>query len=237
MSISDARLVGVDGCPDGWLAVGQTASGAITWDVFRSAESLFSACFKAQVIAIDVPIGIPDSGQRASEAAARALLGARASSVFNVPPRPCLETGIDYLEACSRSLTASGKKISKQSFAILPKIADVDALMRTNAFLARRVWEVHPEVSFATWFGGKPARFPKASGFGFAERFQFVEASFPGAARSVREGWKQAQLADDDILDAFAALWTAQRIDQGIALCIGDRSERDPFGLPMCLHA
>jgi predicted RNase H-like nuclease len=237
MSIKDAALVGVDGCPGGWLAVGQTACGALVWDVLADARTLFDVCASARVIAIDMPIGIPSRGHRTAEAAARVQLGPRASSVFNVPPRPCLAAGIDYAEACRRSFVATGLKLSKQSFAILPRIGEVDACLRADPGLAARVHEVHPEVSFAVWFGGQPARFPKATGFGFAERLGRVDACFPGAASAVRDAWKLRQVADDDILDAFAALWSARRIDEGQAVAVGSPDERDEFGLRMYMQA
>ena len=43
----------------------------------------------------------------------------------------------------------------------------------------------------------------------------------------------EAQVADDDINDAFASLWTAERILNGSAKVIPDHPCRDPFGLRM----
>jgi predicted RNase H-like nuclease len=40
-------------------------------------------------------------------------------------------------------------------------------------------------------------------------------------------------VADDDIYDAFAALWTAERIHAGTAEVIPDVPEIDSFGLEM----
>ncbi len=57
---------------------------------------------KPAVIAIDMPIGLPERtgiGGRAAENAIRPLLGARQSSVFSVPSRAALEAS-DYREAC-----------------------------------------------------------------------------------------------------------------------------------------
>jgi predicted RNase H-like nuclease len=48
-----------------------------------------------------------------------------------------------YAEACERSFAARGKMISQHIFGILPKIADVDALMSPER--QRFVREAHPE--------------------------------------------------------------------------------------------
>jgi predicted RNase H-like nuclease len=40
-------------------------------------------------------------------------------------------------------------------------------------------------------------------------------------------------VADDDILDAFAALWTAERITSGVAVTLPENKPLDSTGLPM----
>jgi hypothetical protein len=43
----------------------------------------------------------------------------------------------------------------------------------------------------------------------------------------------ELEVADDDILDAFAALWTAERIAPGEAVTLPEVPPRDRHGLPM----
>jgi predicted RNase H-like nuclease len=80
-------------------------------------------------------------------------------------------------------------------------------------------------------------RHPKQSGFGFVERFRHVDQMFNGAAEEIRESVPRKDASDDDILDALAALWTAQRIYTGIALRLGNPPEQDEYGLRMQMLA
>jgi hypothetical protein len=83
-----------------------------------------------------------------------------------------------------------------------------------------RLWwtpcvKFRPEVCFCYWNGRRSLDHPKKSGFGFMERFAMVENVFGSAPRDVRASVPRKQATDDDILGAFAALWTAQRIHEG----------------------
>jgi predicted RNase H-like nuclease len=226
---------GVDGCPAGWLAATfESRVGLVSFQIHESATELLAA--QAAVTAIDIPIGLPDSEARRCDLEARRLLGPRASSVFPAPARATLAHA-EYSAACDASAAACGKRLSKQAFAILPKIAEVDTALRADPEGARRVFEVHPEVCFAVWNGRQPMRHPKASGFGFAERLALVEDAFPGAAERARGQFGRSEVSDDDILDALAALWTARRIERNVAVRLPEAEIRDRAGLPMVMWA
>ena len=156
--------------------------------------------------------------------------------MFPAPLRCTLDCDT-YEQACQASAKASGKKLTKQAFAILPKIRQVDDYLRRDSVIAARVREVHPEVCFTYWNGGRPMKFAKLSGFGFVERFRIVEQSFPGAAEQIREHHAANEVSDDDILDALAALWTAIRLHSSTAIRIGPDNARDAVGLPMSMWA
>lgn len=86
---------------------------------------------------------------------------------------------------------------------------------------------------FSSW-SGAPLLDSKKSGFGFATRLRLVEARFPGQFDLVRRSVGRRAAADDDILDAFAALWTAERIFHGAARMFPEPpTPRDSMGLPM----
>ena len=226
---------GVDGCPAGWLAATfEKRVELVSFQVHESAAELLGV--RAAVTTIDIPIGLPDSEARRCDLEARRLLGPRASSVFPAPVRATLAHA-EYSSACDASAAACGKRLSKQAFAILPKIAEVDAALRADPEQAARVFEVHPEVCFAVWNGRQPMRYPKASGFGFAERLALVEATFPGAAERARGQFARTEVSDDDILDALAALWTARRIERNVAIRVPESEVRDRAGLPMVMWA
>ncbi len=154
-----------------------------------------------ELVLIDIPIGLLDEGPRACDVEARKLLGPRRSSVFPAPSRRLLRAR-SYRGQCS-----------KQLWNILYKIREVDDVMTPR--LQRRVREAHPECSFAL-LNGAPLRFPKKTREGLAERRALV-GPVP----------KLAGATEDDVLDACALLWSAQRTERrGLG-----NGERDARGL------
>ena len=100
------------------------------------------------VTAIDMPIGLSDTGSRACDVAARKLLQPHGTRVFPAPPRVALAHVDDYDAACSASIAATGKSLSKQTWNLLRSIAEVDALALTDA--SRKSYE----LSDALYRGG-----------------------------------------------------------------------------------
>lgn len=232
------RIVGVDGCRSGWLCVSIPSAGdapaVSTAPNFAHLLELFSS---AVCIAIDIPIGLPDQGPRACDVEARALIKPRSSSVFPVPIRGVLRAR-SYAEAAEehRALD-NGRSLSKQAFAILPQIVEVDAALRGDPELRAIVYEVHPELCFRVW-AGKPMLYPKRTKKGESDRTRLIEAVWPGAlARCAGALAKVGGWQDDDLIDAFAALWTARRIVAGTALSVPSIPEMDSSGLPMRMLA
>ena len=86
------------------------------------------------------------------------------------------------------------------------------------------------------WNNGEPIRESKKSHQGMNIRLSLLTAHFGETAASlVRKRHPAGQVADDDIYDAFAALWTAEHILLETAKSIPDQPEIDPFGLPMAM--
>lgn len=226
---------GVDGCRGGWITVSAGGDGVLTARVFANAELLLQDQ-DYTLTTIDIPIGLPANGPRACDTEARKIVGARRNSVFPAPVRSVLAADT-YEAACVLSERAAGKKLSKQAFALLPKVREVDEYLRSDPAAVSRVLEVHPEVCFAYWNGGTPMGYPKLSGFGFVERFKLADQQYPGAAERIRREFAAPAVGDDDILDALAALWTATRIASGSGVRIGPEDARDEFGLPMNMWA
>ncbi|CAN5894254.1 hypothetical protein BH18ACT11_BH18ACT11_14100 [soil metagenome] len=147
----------------------------------------------------------------------------RRSSVFTPPTRPALASST-YEEAQS-----FGAGMSHQAFGILPKIREVDQLMTPD--VQKTVHEVHPELCF---YGmtGIPMDYKKKSAQGKAQRRRALHDSFPGVARAL-DRYPRSQVASDDVLDAYAAAWTALRIADNTAACIPERSPIDARDLRM----
>ncbi len=227
-------LAGVDGCRKGWFRVCRDSdSQEIRFDVLETAEELVSTLPCPIVVAIDMPIGLPEAGARECDVAARQLLGPRRSSVFRAPIRPSL-TATSRLEADSITRSVEGKGVSAQAWGIYGKVKSVDCALANDAKLRSAFCEVHPEVSFLAWNDRQPMAFSKKKREGRRERAVLAEAWLgEGILARARGGELRKHLADDDILDAIAALWTAHRIASGAAETLPESPPRDRAGLPM----
>lgn len=231
-------VAGVDGCPDGWLYVLEAGPGRLDTGVAPDLSTLLDVLAPPTVVAVDVPIGLPEKGPRACDGAARDLLTwPRTSSVFPAPIRPVL-TCDDHREASDAHRAIDGRGMSAQAFGILPKIREVDAFLRSLAASERaRIHEVHPEVSFHLWNGGRSMQESKKTLEGRAERLALIDAVWPGAVGRLELALKatRARCAPDDLLDALAALWSARRIREGTAMRLPPEPVFDDEGLPMVI--
>jgi len=225
-------LVGVDGCPDGWVAVIET-DGALDAFVVADFPALLSRCPEDAIVAIDVPIGLPEAGSRPCDTEVRKFLKApRSSSVFPAPVRPCLQADV-YDVACELHRSADGRSLSRQAFSILKKIREVDAVLEASPALQDRVREVHPEVSFALWNGGAAMLYSKKRNAGRTEREALIDHTWTGQRGLIATKLSGHRYNADDLNDAFAALWTARRIAAGNARTFGTPTVRDQLGLRM----
>lgn len=208
------QVVGVDGCPKGWIAIVLSDGGFARAEFFPSFAELLSHLSEAQVIAVDIPIGLPDGpAPRPADVEARKLLSPHGSSVFPTPPRVVLEAST-YAEANRISKKRFKRGISQQSYALRKKILEVDVLAAKD----ERIYEVHPEVSF-TEMNGEPLTHPKKSWHGQAARLRLLATV--GIAIPDDLG-TAGRIPPDDIIDAAAAAWSAQRIAAGHAESVGE---------------
>ncbi len=245
MNSSPSWLAGIDGCAGGWIAVFVRPSGADgSAAVFGRFADVLAAPQQPAIVAVDIPIGLPERaghGGRAAENAVRPLLGARQSAVFSVPSRKAIEAA-DYGAACLAALASSEppRKVSMQLFNIAPKIRDVDAVLRADRALADRVHEVHPELAFWRLNGERALTEPKkVKGRpyppGLALRRSLLrEAGLPAA---LIDAQPPKGAGADDLLDALACAAIARRIHAGTARPFPDPAPRDAYGLRMAIWA
>lgn len=210
-------LVGVDGCRAGWVAALERAGGETALLVLPDVGAVLA--LGAAVVGIDIPLGLPAAGPRACDLAARARLGPRRSSVFPAPVRSVLGAA-DHREAVARSVAASGRGLSIQAWNLVPKITDADGHLGPGD----PVVEVHPELSFAT-MAGAPLRTSKRHPSGRSERLGLLARWFPDVR--ARLAARPRGCADDDVLDAYAVLWTVRRVAAGTAEVLGDGGTDD----------
>jgi predicted RNase H-like nuclease len=228
-------IAGVDGAGTGWAVV-------ICDDDLARPRGLFISALdklppEVDVVGVDVPIGRPDAGQREADRLARLDLGRRRSSVFPCPVRG-VSSSSPWEDACALSRRIHGKGLSRQSHAILGKIEQVEDHLRRNHDRRMRVREVHPELSFRKW-AGAPMKFHKKKPEGRAERLHLIATKFGATAfAEVRSQVRSmSSVKDDDVVDAFAAAWTAARIRRGDADPYPAQPAIDSCGLDMRIWA
>lgn len=193
-------VVGVDAYRRGWVGVVADHAGVVDTLIAPTFADLLETMRDAVAIGVDIPIGLPTEGPRAADLAARAFVGPRRSSVFPTPSRAALAAG-SYAEA--RVVAPS---LSAQSFAIGKRILEVDGC------LEERVFEVHPEVSFAA-LAGQSLQHPKRSWNGQHERRGLLAR----AGLELPERIAAGEVPVDDVLDAAVAAWSAERKARGEA--------------------
>lgn len=227
-------LAGIDGCRGGWFAVTET-NGRIGWFLAADFAAAIRQLDGSALIAVDIPIGLPDAGPRDCDRLARQRLGPRrGSSVFPAPLRAVLGAA-GYAEACARHRDIDGRGMSRQAWNITPKIAEVDGVVR--AIGQSRVHEVHPELSFAE-LAGRPLDNNKKRPAGHDERLRFLQDEFPPVhLERVLRARPSQRVGKDDVIDAFACLWSARRIAAGRALRLPPEPQRDAAGLDMAIWA
>lgn len=211
------RVLGVDACRKGWVGI----TGDLRAYFGVTIAELVSAAEQdgeLRVMGIDIPIGLPSVGSRQADVLARTVVGKRWPSVFITPTRAALSApGYDAANTLSKATTGHG--ISRQAYGLAAKILDVDGWVPKAPC---PVLEVHPEVCFAT-MAGRPLAHAKSTWAGGEERRRLLADS--GMPIGGDLGLAGALAAADDILDAAAVAWSAQRYAEGRAHSYPDPPE------------
>ena len=224
---------GVDGCRSGWFWVGLEPGGTVRHGIAEKLIELVDQARDTDRIFVDIPIGL-QTEPRVCDLLARKFIGKpRASSVFPTPAREVLDYSC-YAEASERNHEVTGKRLTMQTFSIMPRIKEVDDLLHVNGKARRIVREIHPEVCFRG-IAGQAMAFSKKKLEGYQERIVALVDMRPGVAREVADmvaRYQGSGVARDDVVDAMAAAITAAVHPS--ALCSLPKSlERDSRGLPM----
>jgi predicted RNase H-like nuclease len=199
-------VVGLDGCPNGWVAVRLTHS-SLDVLVRRTLADILSAFADGAVIGVDAPIGLPsDEGfPRRADLAARRYVGQRRKSVFLALPRAIYEAPLDEARAMARDLEPCEPLLS-QAHGFGKRIFEVEANLEGHALR-----EVHPEVSFRALAGCELPS--KRSWNGQRARVAALrERAGIVLPEVVTDG---SRVPADDLLDATAAAWSARRVANG----------------------
>lgn len=228
-------VVGVDGCPGGWVAVVYDRGQFQAASVYGSIDAVWATYAEADTILVDIPIGLRASSAdpRRCDTAARSVLGRRGNSVFPAPIRPAAHAE-SYEQAKQIQERYTDGSLGRQTWAICDKIAELDSFLRTTEAAQGTVREAHPEVCFWALAGGEPTSYSKTGQPAAAvwERVDILERSAADVLGSVRDAGRGlgGEAGNDDLLDAFALALTASE-RTGPLQTLPAEPDRDPVGL------
>jgi predicted RNase H-like nuclease len=120
------------------------------------------------------------------------------------------------VDAQQLNIEVLGRSLTRQTWGICSKIADVDSFLAEDPAAARPLREVHPEVCFWALSGGTPMRHKKSTVAGRRERLDVLVRHEPSATALLRRALSETRRQDvqaDDVLDALVALLTAESPD------------------------
>lgn len=213
-----AVVLGVDGHRRGWVSVRLDAGEVTAVHSDAALTGILAAAPDAAVVAIDIPLGLPADTTRVCDVEARALLrGVRPSSVFATPPRVVLEAP-DYTTARAIAARHWSRGVSAQAYNLGPRILEADAIAEADS----RLIEAHPELSFAE-MAGAPVAEHKKSWDGLHQRLLLLRRHGIELPQVLGPG--AGGVPADDIVDAAAAAWTAERHRMGEAVPVPDPPE------------
>jgi predicted RNase H-like nuclease len=228
--MGDRRVLGIDACKRGWIAI--AVDDAVCGAYFAVDIAALIARARADgplgVIAIDMPIGLPDRGHRQADVLARAQIGPLWPSVFMTPVRQAL-LAADHAAASAINRELAGQGISVQAFGLKPKLFQVDRWVRQASV---RVVEIHPEVCFAR-LAGAPLTARKSSWAGAERRRELLASAGIRLAGDLDGAGAYAGV--DDVLDAGAAAWAARQVLHGRAKPMPDPPETFSDGWPCAI--
>ena len=226
--------IGIDGCKAGWFYFRFDGAG-IAYGVTKTLAEILGDVDGEACVLVDMPIGLLESGktERQCDLEARtALSPSRASSVFPAPCRQAL-TASSYAEASAINERVLGRKLSRQSYGLIPKIRELDDLLASSELARASVRETHPEVCFWGLLGG-PMEYSKRTRDGFVDRMRLLRLVEPAAEEMIAAAFLVHGGFDagrDDIVDAFIAAICARAAANLRTLPASPRLDRR--GLPM----
>jgi len=231
---------GVDGCPNNrWIVVSCDSANYFQDALIKeNIQEIVDYTHGSTLILIDIPIGLKDNkqpGKRACDVEARKILKKRASSVFPAPQRESLQ-GQTWEEAYTINRKICEKGLSKQTWWIMKKIAQVDSILIHNVSLQSRFRETHPEVCFWSLNDHQLMNYSKKSKYGINERLNVLDRLSRNARafyKQIRRQYKVKDVRSDDIIDAMVAALSASLSGQYHLQTLPEIPQLDSHGLRM----
>jgi predicted RNase H-like nuclease len=239
--MSEADLLfGIDGCTYGWIVANLYDGDEWNFELFSRINEFWKKYHHANLILIDIPIGLREKGDKArlcDKKARKILTRKRSSSIF---PTPCRSAAYasSYKQANKINKELTGKGLSKQTWNITGKIKEVDTLLRQDNHAQKIFIESHPEICFTALNGGKPMNFYKKTKKGVRERIKLISLrlnsikSTESILDSVMSKFSKKDVDIDDILDAWILAISGSKGISHLRF-LPDKYEYDSENLPM----
>ena len=240
MTSAGDSATGVDACAGGWVAVTLHLSAADEPSASPTAAVVLTATVAVAptleglslrgVVGIDMPLGLLSEGWRVADVLARRALGRRGVTVFAIPPRPVWQQPT-YAEANQACRELTGKGLSAQTWGLRGKLLEADAYRRTSPARLHhaRLYEVHPELSFAA-LAGAPLAASKHTEAGLVIRRELL------ARVGLTLPPKVPGAPENDLLDAAAVAWSARRIAAAEAVTLTSPSQLADDGAEIAIR-
>lgn len=222
-------VLGVDPTRTGWLGAVLDPSGHGTPHllVATSLQELLEQAGEVAVVAVTVPMGLPDQGRREADVQTRRFLGGQGSTVLTTPVRDAVYAA-SHGEANTANRAGGGSGVSSQAWELRRRMQELDAWVRQD--LPALVVETHAEAAFAT-LAGAPVQSRRRSSEGSTERRALLASGGVYVPTSAPHG-----IGTDDLLDACAAAWSAHRVKNGEATTFPEEPQRHSDGIPAAVH-
>lgn len=179
------RYIGVDWASGCWVVVDFEGEPMVS-----TAPSILNVWhqFKedAEVILVDIPIGLAEHGRRACDEKAREIIGSRSSTVFSVP----VESAVDasgYQSARDANIEGGFGGLGSQSWGLVPRIREVDIFLEEHPDAAYKVFESHPEVCFAKLMNDQLNLPSKNTDEGRDKRLRILREEAPEFGRDINK--------------------------------------------------
>jgi predicted RNase H-like nuclease len=231
-------VAGVDGCPAGWIVALWDGDTQLTSKLCISFAEVMALL--AAIIAVDMPIGLPERSGRPPEREVRARLGVRRSSVFPVPSWKAIQC-MDYVEACrvNRLHSDPPRAVPQQCFHLFSKMREIDALIVSED--QSRIYETHPELAF--WKMNDEMPLPLAKKAKINSRPAGLELRKSLLRKNglpidnLKASYRRRDVGPDDLLDACACTFVAWRIHTGRSIRFPADPPLNARGLRMEINA
>ena len=219
------KFFGLDGCKYGWITAQLLKDKTIQLRIIKELDEINNITKESAIIGIDIPLELHKKGKRNAEKEARRILGSRASTIFSSPSINTLQA-TSYIEACRINYKETGLKISKQSWYLFWKIKQARKIYLDKTS-NKTLYEIHPELSFMAMNKMEVIKESKKTIEGRKKRLDLIRHIYPSFDFGIeRNKFLKKDVADDDILDVLAVLWSTQKIIDNIASHVPKLTEK-----------